>query len=305
MIGLNRRQFLTLTASVGAAQVAGAAEPPTAVTRFDQAYSILYDATRCIGCRACARRCREVNHLPPDEGLIDGVAFDKPHKLSHVNLMVIQAFESPPESGAVGGGRRPWSFLKRNCMHCNVPACASACPVAALQKTDAGPVVYYEDRCIGCRYCMLACPYEVPRYEWFDRMPRVRKCNFNGGCVKACPVQALMEGTRKQLISEARHRIEREPGRYVDHIYGEFEGGGTSYLILSAIPLEKLGMPKLPPTNPASFAEPILGAVPGWVVGLALFLGALRRLQARHEDVDVAERSAAKAGAAAPREGSR
>ncbi|TWT45702.1 Formate dehydrogenase, nitrate-inducible, iron-sulfur subunit [Phycisphaerae bacterium RAS1] len=280
MSGLNRRQFLALAGSVGAAQVATAADPQAALPTFDNAFAILYDATRCIGCRACARRCREVNKLPPDEGLVDGVAFDKPHKLSHINLMVIQAFQAPAGPGAAP---RPWSFLKRNCMHCNVPACASACPVAALRKTDKGPVLYFEDRCIGCRYCMLACPYEVPRYEWFDRMPRVRKCNLNGGCVKACPVAALVAGTRKQLISEARHRIEREPGRYIDHVYGEFEGGGTSYLILSAIPLEKLGMPKLPPTNPASFAEPILGAVPGWVVGLALFLGALRRLQARQE----------------------
>ncbi|MFO0838585.1 MAG: 4Fe-4S dicluster domain-containing protein [Phycisphaerae bacterium] len=280
MTALNRRDFLALAGAAGVASFTDSARAGAAAPSYDDAYAILYDATRCIGCRACARRCREVNALPPEVGDIDGVRFDQPHKLSDTNLMVIQAFrdESAPQSG-----RQSWSFIKRNCMHCNVPACAAACPVAALQKTDRGPVLYYEDRCIGCRYCMLACPYEVPRYEWLDRMPRVRKCNLNGGCVKACPVEALVDGTRKQLIAEARRRIENHPGRYVDHVYGEFEGGGTSYLYLSAIPLEKLGMPRLPPTAPGSYAEPILGAVPGWVVGLALFLGALRRLQERQE----------------------
>jgi Fe-S-cluster-containing dehydrogenase component len=275
MNALSRREVLELAGAAAIAAVPAARAQP-APPSYDDAYAILYDATRCIGCRACARRCRETRGTSPDVGEIDGVQFDEPRQLSHRNLMVIQVQDNGPSPPP---GEPRFSFLKRNCMHCNVPACASACPVGALQKTDRGPVLYYEERCIGCRYCMLACPYRVPRYEWLDRMPRVRKCDLNGACVGACPVGALVNGKRKQLIAEAHHRIEREPGRYLDHVYGEFEGGGTSYLILSAIPLERFGLPRLPPTAPGDFAEPILGAVPGWVVGLALFLGALHRLQ--------------------------
>lgn len=278
MSGLNRREFLC-AAGAAAAALPQAARGQPAAPSYANAYAILYDATRCIGCRACARRCREVNGLAPEEGEIDGVRFDVPRQLSHRNLMIIQACAL--DASEIEPGRQRWTFVKRNCMHCNVPACVSACPVGALQKTDRGPVLYYEERCIGCRYCMLACPYEVPRYEWRDRVPRVRKCDLNGGCVKACPVGALVDGSRKPLIAEAHRRIEAEPSRYVDHVYGEFEGGGTSFLIVSGIPLEKLGFPRLSPTAPGSYAEPILGAVPGWVVGLALFLGALRRLQMR------------------------
>lgn len=284
MNAINRREFIGLA---GATATAAAALPAVvqaapAPPDFSNAYAILYDATRCIGCRSCARRCREVNALPPEVGEIDGVRFDKPRALSHLNLMVIQAYADEPAAGSPGS--QSWTFVKRNCMHCNVPACVSACPVGALRKTDRGPVLYDEKRCIGCRYCMLACPYEVPRYEWRERSPRVRKCNLNGGCVSACPVEALVDGSRKQLLAEAHRRIEREPRRYVDHVYGELEGGGTSYMMLSAIPLERLGFPRLSPTAPGSYAEPILGAVPGWVVGLALFLGALRRLQLRQSE---------------------
>lgn len=291
---LDRRQFLKLacgTAALGCVPPGSAATlPENGAGAYDDAYAILYDATRCIGCRSCARRCRQVNQLPPDPGLIDGVSFDMPRDLSERNLMVIQLHQESPRDG----GPRRWSFVKRNCMHCNVPACVSACPVAALRKTARGPVLYDESRCIGCRYCMLACPYHVPRYEWLERSPRVRKCNLNGGCVKACPVGALVDGRRRDLILEAHRRIERHPGRYVDHVYGEHEGGGTSYLLLCAIPLERMGFPKLSAAAPGGYAEPILRTVPGWVVGLALFLGALHRLQQRQ----AAEAEAAGAGPA-------
>ncbi|MCG3126348.1 MAG: NAD(P)H-quinone oxidoreductase subunit I, chloroplastic [Phycisphaerae bacterium] len=285
---LSRRELLAVVGAAALPVPAARAQLPASV--YDEAYAILYDATRCIGCRACARRCRRVKATLPDVGEIDGIRFDQPRDLSHRNLTVIQLCDGGPAPPPSAPGARRWSFLKRNCMHCNAPACVSACPVAALRKTDRGPVVYYEERCIGCRYCMLACPYNVPRYEWLDRAPRVRKCDLNGGCVQACPVGALVDGTRKGLIAEAHRRIEREPRRYLDHVYGEFEGGGTSYLILSAIPLERFGLPRLPPTAPGSYAEPILGAVPGWVAGLALFLGALHRLQKRPSGVEGAVR---------------
>jgi Fe-S-cluster-containing dehydrogenase component len=276
MNGLDRRQFLRLGgAAVGTAMMPEDAHAQPDPAAHDDADAILYDATRCVGCRSCARACRRAHGLPDDGGEIDGVAFDMPSDLSHRNLMVIQLYQE----GAPARGDGPrWSYVKRNCMHCNDPACASACPVAALRKSESGPVVYEEDRCIGCRYCMLACPYHVPRYEWLDRTPRVRKCNLDGACVKACPTAALVDGRRRELVAEAHRRIEREPRRYVNQVYGEHEGGGTSYLILSALPVEKMGFPRLSAAAPGNFAEPILRTVPGWVVGLVLFLGALHRM---------------------------
>jgi formate dehydrogenase iron-sulfur subunit len=280
---LDRRQFLALAGvAAGQAVMPSRAAAENMPEDFDDAYAILYDATRCIGCRACARRCRETHHLPVDLGDVDGVSFDMPRDLSYKNLMVIQAYRAKPESQK---GQGEWTFIKRNCMHCNMPACASACPVAALRKTAKGPVIYDASRCIGCRYCMMACPYGVPRYEWLDRTPRVRKCDLDGACVKACPVGALVDGTRKQLIAQAHRRIEENPGRYVNHVYGEHEAGGTSYLYLSAVPFEKLNFPKLSST-PHGYAEPILSAVPGWIAGLGLFLGAVYELQRRQQAAD-------------------
>jgi formate dehydrogenase iron-sulfur subunit len=285
MSGLDRREFLALTgAAASQALLPETAWADAAPSDFDHAYSVLYDATRCIGCRACSRRCSEAHQLPAEVGKVDDVAFDMPRDLSANNLMVLQAYRRDTSTASPS---QSWTFVKRNCMHCNVPACASACPVAALRKTKDGPVVYDESRCIGCRYCMLACPYGVPRYEWMNRMPRVRKCHLDGACVKACPVGALVDGKRGELISEAHKRIGEAPDRYVDHVYGEHEAGGTSYLILSAIPLEQLGFPKLAPFAHGAYAAPILSAVPGWIVGLGLFLGAVYELQRRQRRAEV------------------
>jgi formate dehydrogenase iron-sulfur subunit len=281
---IDRREFLAL-AGVAAGQALLPA-PALAENRpedFDDAYAILYDATRCIGCRACAKRCRDTHHLPADVGELSGVAFDMPRDLSDKNLTVLQAFreaaQAPKQASA-------WTFIKKNCMHCNIPACASACPVAALRKTSRGPVIYDESRCIGCRYCMLACPYGVPRYEWHDRMPRVRKCELDGACVKACPTGALVDGKRRDLIHEAHRRIDDHPDDYINLVYGEHEAGGTSYLILSSVTLEKLGFPKLSSLAHGGYAQPILSAVPGWIVGLGLCLGAVYELQRRHRQAD-------------------
>ncbi len=289
---ISRRQFVkTAGAAAGAAALpksAAAAEPRS----FDNAVAKLYDATRCIGCRSCLRACRKVNNLSPEPGEIDGVNFDMPQDLSPNNWMVIQAYkqEADPETGKPAD----WSFIKKNCMHCNVPACVSVCPVAAMEKTEAGPVVYHEDRCIGCRYCLLACPYGVPRYEWVDRMPRVRKCILRLDCVHACPVGALQAGGRRQLIDEAHRRIRENPERYVDHVYGEHEAGGTSYLILSGLPLEKLGLPKLPTTVRSSYAEALMGSLPGLMIGLGLFLGGLYQLEKRQRRVEAQSDAAEK-----------
>jgi len=139
-------------------------------------------------------------------------------------------------------------------MHCLHPACVSVCTVGALSKTEEGPVVYDTSKCIGCRYCQYACPFGVPKFEWENPLGLIGKCTFCAdrladglipACAEACPAGALTFGTRKQMLQEARKRIEQNPDRYIDHIYGETEGGGTSILFLSDIPFEELGFPTL------------------------------------------------------------
>jgi Fe-S-cluster-containing dehydrogenase component len=283
---LNRREFLATSGAIAGSALlpadgdaAAGSAPPT----YDHARAVLYDATRCIGCRSCVRACREYNKLPPEEEEHNGVRFDMARKLSEDSWTVLQAYreESP---GAADGDEPEWSYIKKNCMHCNVPACVSVCPVGALQKSDSGAVVYDEDRCMGCRYCLFACPYRVPRYEWVDREPRVRKCNWNRACVRACPVGALKQGQRRDLIAEAHQRIRENPERYVDHVYGENEAGGTSYLILARVAPEKLGLPQIGPAVRSAYADPIMGSLPGWIVGMGLFLGGWYQAQRRREE---------------------
>jgi formate dehydrogenase iron-sulfur subunit len=123
---------------------------------------------------------------------------------------------------------------------------------AAFTKTPTGAVTYDESVCVGCRYCMIACPFEIPTYEYDQPLtPRVEKCTMcypriiQGllpGCVEICPVEALTFGKRNDLLREARDRIQKHPKRYVDHIYGEKEMGGTNWLHLSGVEFEKMGM---------------------------------------------------------------
>ena len=190
--------------------------------------AILTDLTKCIGCGACVAACKEVNELPADS---------PSDKLSaHVWTAVRH------ERGV---------NIRQQCMHCIEPACASVCPVKALQKTELGPVIYDESRCIGCRYCMLACPFGIPKYEWEKPLPKVQKCVMcyekrlekgrQPACTSVCPTGATRFGDRDELIQEARHRIIQDPDLYVDHIYGVKEAGGTSVLFLSPVPFSELG----------------------------------------------------------------
>lgn len=190
--------------------------------------AILNDLTQCIGCEACALACKEVNGLP-DRDRRDTLSADTWTAVEHRNGL----------------------HIRRMCMHCLEPACASVCPVAALHKTPEGPVVYDADRCIGCRYCMVGCPFGVPKYEWGKPVPKVRKCVMcfearlkdgrQPACTEACPTGATIFGDRDELVREARRRIEAEPDRYVPRIYGLEEAGGTSVLYLSPVPFEELG----------------------------------------------------------------
>jgi formate dehydrogenase iron-sulfur subunit len=217
--------------------------------------AILTDLTKCVGCSACVLACEQINGLPAD---------DRPPKLSEAAWTIIRDHRGVT--------------IRQHCMHCLDPTCASVCPVNALQKTPEGPVIYEESRCIGCRYCMLACPFSIPTYEWQSAHPKVRKCGMcfdkrvrEGGqpaCTSVCPTGATTFGDRDALVREAHRRIETDPDRYVDHIYGLEEVGGTSVLYLSGVPFADLGFPTNLDTKPyPKLTWDILSEIPN-VVGI-------------------------------------
>jgi formate dehydrogenase iron-sulfur subunit len=246
------------------------------------ARAILYDSTLCIGCRECEKACAEKWGLPYN----DNVAREE--KLSAHKLTTIRVF-----------GER---FSRKLCMHCNEPTCASVCPVGAFTKTALGPVVYDADKCIGCRYCMQACPFQVPAYEWDKFAPRVRKCDMcyerqlSGkvtACTEACPVQATINGERDALLAEARKRLAEKPKDYYPRIYGLDEVGGTSVLMLSAVPFDQIGLKTNLPRSPLPpLTMAVLSMIPNIVSAGGVLLGGIYWLTHRKNAVARAERRA-------------
>jgi len=263
--------------------------------------ALLVDITRCIGCRACETACKEKNGLPMDDGAASGEPRSNrgERELSATTYNVVQ--------------ERSGRFVRNFCRHCNEPTCASVCPVGAFTKLEAGPVVYDEDKCMGCRYCMMACPFHIPRYEWNRVTPRVRKCTFCAdrvaqgkptACSEACPVGATTFGDRDVLIAEAQARIRENPNGYVNHVYGVEEAGGTSMLFLSDVPFEQLGMRVDLPREPLPLLTfRVLSKIPDIVVLGGVMLGGIWWITHRREEVakaEGAERQAASAGVRKP-----
>ena len=264
---VTRRNFLK---SAGA--VAGGAV--TALTGVEAALAsgpaldpgrigVLCDFTLCIGCRRCEYACAENAGLPHgDLSSYDDTNVFATMRRPHVeSLTVINRY--PVREGAV----RPLD-VKVNCLHCEHPACVSACPVSALQKDPHGPVTYDAGRCVGCRYCMVACPFQIPAYEYHNATtPRVMKCNLcqdltltegrPPACVDICPQEALLYGSRDSVLKVEHERIDANPDRYVDHVYGEFEAGGTSWLYLADRDFRELDLPEVADTSPAEITEGI------------------------------------------------
>ncbi len=259
--------------------------------------AILVDTTRCIGCQRCVAACKLVNgllrasrsdfmttdtlrSLGPDTDLAMDETGDE--ELSANALNVVQT------RGSV--------YVRRFCMHCQDPTCVSVCPVGAFRKTPAGPVVYAEERCMGCRYCMMACPFGVPRYEWNKVWaPRVKKCHMcaprqakglKPACTEVCPVQAGVFGEREDLLREAENRLRQEPTKYLPYIYGKQEVGGTSVLYLSAVPFEGLGLPNnLPHDALPMYTYRALSEIPTVVTLGGALLGGIWWITKRREEV--------------------
>ena len=207
------------------------------------AVGLLYDTTKCIGCKACVAACREANELEPDTSFGDG-RYHAPVDLSARAKSVIKLYDDGSQN----------SFVKAQCMHCVDPACASACMLGAFKKREFGIVTYDVTLCIGCRYCEVACPFNVPKFEWSKATPRMVKCELcnhrlaegkQPACTEGCPRHAVIFGKREDLLREAHRRLAEQPNVYVQKVYGEHDGGGTQCLYISHVGFDKIGLPAL------------------------------------------------------------
>lgn len=259
---VTRRDFLKATGSVvtlaglgGLFATAGTAVAASGEAVDDEARGMLIDLTRCTGCNSCAHACKAANNLP-DTGAT-------PSQLDSQTYSFVDVRQNPETGKDL--------FVKRQCMHCVDPACASACTVGALRKTADGPVTYDTGKCFGCRYCQYACPFGVPKYDWQNPLGLIHKCEMckerlqegeQPACVAACPAGALQFGRRKDLLIQAHARITSKPDRYIDHVYGEHEAGGTSMLYLSGVPFDQVGLPELSDQTISHYAVGVMTKTP-------------------------------------------
>lgn len=268
----NRRTVLKLglAATAGAIPTHVAAGEPQSVQvagRSAPGYvGVLVDTTLCIGCRKCEEACNRRNHLPrTTESFSDRDILRTFRRPSDTAFTVVNQFPGSPSLDQAGLAQ---TYCKVQCMHCLYPSCVSACIVGALTKSSDGAVVYNPTICIGCRYCQVACPFEIPAYEFHEALlPRVRKCEFcadrvkgtgaDPACAASCPTEALVFGRRADLVAMAHDRLKQRPDRYVNRLYGETEVGGTSWLYLVGRPLREIGLLDLPETPPPQLTEAI------------------------------------------------
>lgn len=238
-------------------------------------YGILFDATECVGCGECYNACKIQNELgePKEDFLQD--------RLCNKTYTVLEEYDG--------------TYIRKMCMHCTDPACVSVCPIAALEKTELGPVVYDGDKCMGCRYCMQACPHHIPRYEWSSNTPLIKKCSMcyerqkdgrDTACAEACPTGATLYGKLEDLKKEAQQRLTDNPDKYYQHIYGLTEAGGSNVLMLSPVSFDRLGMA----TNLIASPLPILTQnalekIPGVIGAGSIFLTGMYWLTKRKNDL--------------------
>jgi Fe-S-cluster-containing dehydrogenase component len=307
-MGISRRDFFKVSAA-GSAVAASTLCPAPALARptkdrLPEAVGILYDATVCVGCKACMAACKEYNHLPPDRSTPDSL-WDNPRDLTANTYNIVKLYKN-------GSGKAKdqeidgYSYIRRFCMHCVDPACVSACPVQALHKDPVtGAVEYNKDACIGCRYCEIACPYEIPRFQWDSAFPQIRKCQLCShliakgnypACCQFCPNGGSVFGSVQDLIQEANRRltlragqtatyplhrvngtdtIQREVATYQNKIFGLKDGGGSQVLMLAGVPFGDLGLPHLSDRSIASHSETIMHTLYKGMIAPYVVLGGL------------------------------
>ena len=280
---MDRRQFLATSVTLGATipiKDSKAASPKEG----KEFVGVLVDTTRCIGCRSCEVACSEANgNFVPD--VMNDNALENVRDTSEKQYTVVNRFKT--DKGEV--------FVKRQCMHCWQAACVAMCLVNAMYKTKEGPVTWDGDKCLGCRFCMVACPFDIPKAEYHSWNPRIMKCTFcyerlqagkKPACVAACPTDTLMFGPKRQLMEIARHRVYNHPDKYVHQIYGEHEAGGTGWLYLSAVPFEQLGFRTDLGTTPyPEYTKDFLVSVPLVLLGVPALLMGLHELADRKEEL--------------------
>jgi len=305
---MDRRNFFK---SAGAAVAAGAAavsQPACArenKTMPPDAVGLLFDSTLCVGCKACISACKTANDMPPEISTQDQL-WDTPLDISGKTLTVIKVYKHG-ELKAKDQEENGWAFVKKSCLHCVDPSCVSACPVKAMKKDDkTGVVSHDKNACIGCRYCVAACPFGVPRFTYDQAIPQISKCQLcqhrwadgkYSACAEVCPTGATLFGKVADLKQEITRRRSLEPGKptiyprgklggpdqsypgvaskYVDHVYGEKELGGTQMLMLAGVSFKKLGYPDLPESSFASKSETLQHSLYGGLVLPIAFLGGL------------------------------
>ncbi len=317
---MKRRDFLKAAGGGAIVAVSGSAEARPNKTPPQNAVGMLYDATLCIGCKACMVKCKEINDMPPELG-DDTPVWDSAVDLSDKTLNVIKAYRNgtaEAKDQAIDG----YSFTKRHCMHCVDAGCVSVCcPVSAMQKDEkTGVVTHDKEACVGCRYCVYACPYNVPKYELDEAFGQIQKCQFcnqqgverldqglTPGCVEVCPTGASLFGTREELLAEAKRRLALKPGetynyarltldapyyhekpapQYEQSVFGELEGGGTQVLHIAGVPFELLGLPKLPERSYAARSETVQHTIYKGMIGPVALLAGLSYLVKRNSKGD-------------------
>jgi Fe-S-cluster-containing dehydrogenase component len=295
---MTRRELFRGIARLGGTTVAAAVAAPVVTAAIDHAaqpvappdaVAMLFDNTICTGCKACMSACNEANGLPADTCLSDGL-WHMPADLNAKTKNIIKLYQEPESSS--------FAFVKRQCMHCLDPACVTGCPFGALKKNEWGAVTWEGSRCIGCRYCEVACPFDVPKFEWDHLNPKIVKCEFcfdqrlkqnqQPACTAVCPTGAVVFGKRSDLLATAKDRVVASPGKYFDdRVYGEHEAGGTQVLYLSSVPFEKIGLPKLGSSSLAHYATKVTSVLYKWLSGPIILAGLLgvviRRNWKRHE----------------------
>ncbi len=283
-MAINRRDFLKSIGGVGSALLAskGSADASEGAKDFSDHLGVLIDTTLCVGCRSCELACNRINNDLPhrlSEYYEDRNVFNNRRRMDATMYTVVNRY-----AGSSKGEKS--IYAKFQCMHCLEPACMSACIVGAFSKDASGAVNYDAWKCIGCRYCMAACPFQVPAYEYDNAFtPQVRKCTFcfaqrtsKGeipACVQSCPMQVMTIGKRGNVIKLAHERIRQYPERYVPDVYGEHEVGGTAWLYLSSVPFDQIDLPRLESKPIPQYTEPIQHAIFKYFVPPFALYGAL------------------------------